>query len=170
MSVFTPNLILKDVTCIDIELLKKYNIKALILDVDNTLTTHGSQNIEKKISDWLSFIKSQEIKLMIVSNNTHDRIKPFADRLRLDFVAMGCKPLTYGFTRAQKLFNLKSKEIAVVGDQIYTDIIGGNLKGFFTILVTPFKLEDTTLFKVKRKLEKTHINRYHKKARKKNER
>lgn len=162
MSVFLPNLILKDVTYIDMRLLKKYNINALILDVDNTLTAHGSQMVEKRISRWIKLMKDNGIKMMIVSNNTHDRIEPFAKAIGLDFTAMGCKPMTFGFTRAQRIFNVNKANIAVVGDQIYTDIIGGNLKGLFTILVTPFKLEDNTFFKLKRRLEKGHINKYHK--------
>lgn len=164
MSVFIPNLILKDVTCIDVELLNKYNIKALVLDVDNTLTTHGSQEIEKKVLDWLEMMKSKNIPLMIVSNNTEDRIKPFAKRLGIEYVAMGLKPMTRGFTIAQKRFAVPKRQIAVIGDQIYTDIVGGNMKGCFTILVSPFKLEETTFFKIKRFLENRHIKRYHKRT------
>ncbi len=166
MPLFIPNLILKDVTFIDKALLEQYHIKALVLDVDNTLTTHGSQEIKQGILDWLEKMKNENIPLMIVSNNTHDRIKPFAERLGIDFVAMGCKPMTRGFTIAQKRFGFPKHQIAVIGDQIYTDILGGNLKGCFTILVTPFELEEKLLFKIKRFLEKRHINRYHKKNQK----
>ncbi|MEG2813291.1 MAG: YqeG family HAD IIIA-type phosphatase [Oscillospiraceae bacterium] len=163
MAIFSPNLLLKDVTYIDKKLLNKHNIKALILDVDNTLTTHGSQHIEKKIYDWLYQMEELKIKMMIVSNNTNSRVKPFADRLGIDFVAMGCKPLTFGFTRAKRRFNVPTKQIAIVGDQVFTDILGGNLKGMFTILVTPFKLEEDKFFKFKRKLEKHTINKYKRK-------
>lgn len=162
MSVFLPNLILKDVTHIDIPLLKKYNVKGIILDVDNTLTIHGSQDVDIKIKNWLKLMSQSGIKLTIVSNNTRVRIEPFAKALGLSFVAMGCKPLTHGFTKAQAEFQLAKSEIAVVGDQIYTDIVGGNLKGFFTILVSPFKLENNRFFKLKRKLEKHHIKQYNK--------
>ncbi|WMJ23673.1 YqeG family HAD IIIA-type phosphatase [Paludicola sp. MB14-C6] len=168
MSVFIPNLILPDVTSIDIPLLNQYNIKGIILDVDNTLTTHGSQEIKAHISDWLDVMKGNNIKLIIVSNNTFERIEPFANNLKLDFVAMGCKPLTSGFTKAQKKLGLPRNEIAVVGDQIYTDIVGGNLKRFFTILVTPFELEDGKFFKLKRMLESRHIKRYNKRKSKEN--
>lgn len=163
MSVFLPNLILKDVTCIDTELLNKNGIKGLILDVDNTLTTHGSQEVEENILTWLAFMKKQNIGLVIVSNNTFDRISPFAQKIGLEFVAMGLKPLTSGLSKAQARLNLKKNEIAIVGDQIYTDIVGGNLKGFFTILVTPFKVEGKLFFKIKRKLESMHIKKYHRK-------
>lgn len=167
MALFLPNLILKDVTEVNPSLMEKYKIKALILDVDNTLTTHGSQHIQSEVLDWLSQMKKLGIPMMIVSNNTKERIHPFASRLGLDYVAMGCKPLTYGFSRAQKRFGFASNQIAVIGDQIYTDIVGGNLKGCFTILVSPFQLENNAFFKIKRKLEQGHIKCYYKKNNKK---
>lgn len=162
MSVFVPNLILKDVTSIDIKLLNKYNIKALILDVDNTLTIHGSQEIDEKVLDWLIEMKKNGIGLMLVSNNSHERIEPFAKKIGLPFIAMGLKPFTFGFTKAKSIFKLESSQIAVVGDQIYTDILGGNIKGLFTILVYPFVLEQNFFFKLKRSFEKTHIKKYFK--------
>lgn len=56
------------------------------------------------------------VPMIIVSNNSYDRVKPFADALSLDFVSMGMKPLTFGFTKAQKKMNLPVQDIAVVGD------------------------------------------------------
>ena len=163
MSVFTPKLLLKDVTNIDIMLLNKYNIKGLILDVDNTLTIHGSQEIDILVVNWLENMKMSNIQIMLVSNNSVERITPFAKKIELDFIAMGMKPFTFGFTKAKEKFNLPIENIAVVGDQIYTDILGGNIKGMFTILVEPFKMEDNNFFKLKRKFEKMHINKYYKK-------
>ena len=163
MSVFIPNLMLEDVTSIDETFLREHTIKGLILDVDNTLTRHGSQELSAHIGEWLAQMKKLNIKLMIVSNNNHNRVEPFAKKLGLDFVSMALKPMTTGFAKAQKIFQLETNEIAVVGDQIYTDIMGGNLKGMFTILVNPFTLEDKFFFKCKRKLEKIHINTYQKK-------
>ncbi|MEG0692273.1 MAG: YqeG family HAD IIIA-type phosphatase [Oscillospiraceae bacterium] len=162
MSVFIPNLMLEDVTCINETLLKEHNIKGLILDVDNTLAKHGSQELASHISDWLEEMKKLDVKLMVVSNNNKKRVEPFAKKLGLDFVSMALKPMTYGFGKAKTIFNFENNEIAVVGDQIYTDITGGNLKGMFTILVTPFSLENNFFFKLKRKLENIHINTYKK--------
>lgn len=162
MSVFVPNLMLKDVTCINEMLLKEHNIKGLILDVDNTLAKHGSQELSIHISNWLKEMRKLDIKLMVVSNNRKKRVEPFAKKLGLDFVSMALKPMTTGFSKVKQSFQLENNEIAVVGDQIYTDIMGGNLKGMFTILVAPILLEDHFSFKLKRKLEAIHINSYNK--------
>lgn len=161
MSVFTPKLCLDKVTDITPKLLREKGIKGIVLDVDNTLTLHGSQEVKKEVTDWLEQMKAQGFLLTIVSNNYEKRVKPFAQRLGLEYVSFGCKPMTKGFTQACKKFSLKKEEIAVVGDQIYTDIVGGNLKGMFTILVEPFQLETGWTFRLKRNLEKIHIRKYH---------
>lgn len=160
MSLFVPNLMLNNVTDIDMEFLQSKGIKGIILDVDNTLTMHNSQEVHKIVLNWLESMKEKKIKLTIVSNNTEKRIRPFAQRLGLDYISFGCKPLTKGLTQAVKKMGLKNHEVCIVGDQIYTDILGGNIKGLFTILVVPFELENTFFFKVKRKLEKLHIDKY----------
>lgn len=158
--ILVPCLVLDSIAAISKEVLKKNGIKALILDVDNTLTTHGSQEVSEKVLDWIKVMKHSKVPMIIVSNNNYKRIEPFAKKLGIPFFANGMKPTPKGFKLAQKSFNLKSNEIAVVGDQIYTDIWGGNLMGMFTILVSPIKLEDKFSFKFKRKLEKKYVNRY----------
>ena len=163
MSVFQPNLILKDVTRIDRALLRANGLRGLILDVDNTLTLHDSQMLRGDVRAWIESMRAADIQMIIVSNNYYDRVKPFADSLSLDFVSMGMKPLTIGFTKAQKQLQLPVQEIAVVGDQIYTDIVGGNLKGMFTILVQPMLLENGWTFKIRRNLETIHIRTYYRK-------
>lgn len=160
MSVFIPDLYLNNVTEITLDLLQSLGIKGLVLDVDNTLTLHNSQEVLDAVLDWLALMKQSGILLTIVSNNNEERVKPFAKRLGLHYVAFGCKPLTRGFTQAAKQFKLPVEQIAVVGDQIYTDIVGGNLKGMLTILTVPFQEENNAFFKLKRKLEQIHIQHY----------
>lgn len=166
MSLFTPKLILNNVTDIDLNFLVSKGIEGIILDVDNTLTIHNSQTVEKRVIDWIKTMKENNIKLIIVSNNTEERIKPFADKLNLDYISFGCKPLTNGLTKAINKIKLKKEQVAIVGDQIYTDILGGNLKRIFTILVVPFELENKLSFKIKRRLEKIHINKYNRRCKK----
>ncbi len=139
------------------EFLKKNNIKGLILDLDNTLTTHDNPKPGEGVLEWLQLMKESGIKLMIVSNNHAPRVKPFADMLELDFVSEGKKPLTKGFTEAVKLMGLSRNEVAAVGDQIFTDVLGANLFGIKMLYVVPIEHEKTTFFKVKRKLEKPFL-------------
>ena len=157
MSVFTPNLYLHRITDVTPELLRLNRIRGLILDVDNTLTHHGSQEVTQKVLDWLQTMREHGIQMMIASNNSERRIRPFAQKLGLDYLSMSCKPMTFAFTRACRKFGLETRETALIGDQIYTDILGGNLKGLFTILVEPFEMEDGFLLRCKRRMEQKHL-------------
>jgi hypothetical protein len=151
---FKPTIALKSVCDISMDILEKFNVKALILDVDNTLTTHDNPNVKQEVLDWLDMLKRHGIKLMIVSNNYPERVKPLADRLGIEYVSRGQKPLPKGFSEACRRLGVPKNNVCAVGDQIFTDILGANLKGIKSIFVFPIEYETTTFFKVKRTLEK----------------
>ena len=121
------------------EFLFKNNIKGLLLDLDNTLTTHDNPVPGKGVEEWLKEMKSFGIKLIIVSNNHPERVKPFADMLGLNFISEGKKPLSSGFNRAQVKLGIPFSQLAVVGDQIFTDMLGANLKNIRGIFVFPIE-------------------------------
>ncbi len=147
----------KKVTDIQPEMLKKMGIQGLILDLDNTLTTHDNPVPGDGVIEWLELMKKSNIKLMIVSYNHPPRVRPFADMLGLEFVSEGRKPLTKGFREAAKKMGLPKKRMAAVGDQIYTDVLGAILFGVKMLYVKPIEQESTTFFKVKRKCEKPFL-------------
>ena len=91
--------------------------------------------------------------MRVVSNNTNRRVKPLARTLGLEFTANGAKPLTFGVNRAVKSMGVRKRETLVVGDQIFTDILAGNLAGIRTVLVEPFHLENKWTFRLKRTVE-----------------
>ena len=164
MPLFLPKLILKNVFEITPELLSEMGIKALILDADNTLRHYKVAGPADGVIQWLETLKDAGIVFMILSNNFASRISPFAKKLDLDYIAMGLKPSPFGILRAKKHLGVTKKQTAVVGDQVFTDIIGGNLLGITTILVEPLKHEDGFTYKIKRTLEKHIIKKYHKKS------
>ena len=149
-----PDIKLEKVTDITPSILKKYNINSLILDVDNTLSTHHGQVLTYGLTDWLDLMKANNINLAILSNSKEARVKPFAEKINLNYISLGLKPLPFGFLRALKKYSFKRKNTAIVGDQIFTDVLGGNLVGIKTLLLTPIKLESTAGFKFKRKIER----------------
>ncbi len=90
---FKPTYVFDKVGEITPDFLAKKHIKGLLLDLDNTLTTHNNPVPPQSSLDWLAKMKAAGIKLMIVSNNHAPRVKPFAEQLELDFVPEGKKPL-----------------------------------------------------------------------------
>lgn len=145
------------VTEITPEFLIKNNIRGLLLDLDNTLTTHDNPVPGEGVTEWLDSMRAAGIKMVIVSNNHPPRVKPFADMLGLDFVCEGKKPLSSGFNRAQKRMGIPFSQLAVVGDQIFTDMLGANLKRVRGIFVYPIEHEKTKFFKLKRWAEKPFL-------------
>ena len=150
---FKPNVKLDKITDISISVLQKYNINALILDVDNTLSTHHGQVLTDGLEDWLSLMRENGIKMTVLSNSKSKRLEPFAQKIGLDYISLGMKPLPFGYWRAIKRLGAKRKNTAIVGDQIFTDVVGGNLAGVKTILLTPIKLETSLRFRIKRRNE-----------------
>ncbi|MBQ6825112.1 MAG: YqeG family HAD IIIA-type phosphatase [Clostridia bacterium] len=148
-----PDIKLKRITDITPQLLKKNNITSLILDVDNTLSTHHGQILTDGLEEWLAFMKSENIGLIILSNSKEQRVKPFAEKICLNYLSLGLKPLPFGYLKAVKRLESKRKNTAIVGDQIFTDVLGGSLVGVKKILLTPIKLEEGLGFRFKRKIE-----------------
>lgn len=150
---FKPNIKLNKVTDITISILEKYNINSLILDVDNTLSTHHGQVLTDGLEQWLALMRQNGIKMTVLSNSKSKRLEPFAKKIGLDYISLGLKPLPFGYWRALKRLGSKRKETAIVGDQIFTDVLGGNLVGLKTVLLTPIKPETSLRFRTKRKIE-----------------
>lgn len=155
-----PDIYIENVKAIDIELLNKYGIKGLILDIDNTLIDYD-KNILEGTKKWCEDLKNQGIKMCILSNtNKVYKVKKVADNLNLEYEYFAHKPSKRGFNKAKKLLNLEPQNIAVVGDQIFTDVWGGRRSNMKTILTKPIDKRDILITKLKRPFEKIVINRY----------
>ena len=145
-----PNAYFNNVREITIDFLKKNKLKALILDVDNTLIDYD-RNLLQETIDWANELQGQGVKMYILSNsNKKDKVKKVADKLGIEYEYFAKKPLKFGFKKVQKELNEKPENIGMVGDQIFTDIIGGNRCNMFTILVDPIAEKDILVTKLKR--------------------
>ena len=145
---------------ITIEFLKKNKLKALILDVDNTLIDK-ERNITEKVIEWVRNLKGQGVKLYILSNsNNAEKVEEISQKLKVSYHKFAMKPFKRGFKKALKELNEKPENTAIVGDQIFTDIIGANLCGMKSVLLEPIQLENTASFRLRRKWER----RFRKKA------
>ena len=160
----TPEYLFSGAAAITPEFLKGKGITALVLDVDNTLTGHDSQQLPEAIRDWLDRMRAAGIQLAIASNNNEERVRPFAQSIGLDYVAMSCKPLTFGLARARKKFGVPQRQMAIVGDQLFTDRLAGALYGIPALVVQPMYEDFKKGIRFKRRLEKPFLARYFKKG------
>jgi hypothetical protein len=154
---FRPTEALRTILDITPEMLGRMGIKALLLDVDNTLATHNSPTPIMGLDKWISDMKAHGIKLIIISNNHAERVSGFAESIGIDYIAESAKPLPIGASKALKQLNLPKENICAVGDQIFTDILGANIFGIKSIFVYPIEFESSTPFKIKRFIEKPFI-------------
>ncbi len=161
-----PSLYLENVQQITLELLQKYQIKALILDVDNTLINYEKQ-MPEGTKHWCDTLKKEGIQFCIVSNtNQKEKVEQVAKTLEIPYFYFAMKPLKRGFKKAIQTFQLKEEQIAAVGDQIFTDIWGANRSHVFSILVKPIEKQDIWVTKLKRPLENWVIQKYEKQIKK----
>lgn len=155
-----PKAYFKSVKDITIDFLKKNNIKALILDVDNTVLDFDLK-IPDGVKEWCEELKKQNIKFCILSNtNKVEKVKLVANSLDIPYFYFAKKPLKCGFKKTLKLLNEKPENSASVGDQIFTDVIGANRSKVFSILVEPISKKDILATRIKRPLENMVIKRY----------
>lgn len=161
-----PKFYCNNVREVTIEFLKKNNIKGIILDVDNTLVDFYKK-FEDGTIEWVQKLKNEGIKFCIVSNtNKVEKVKYVAKTLDVPYFYFSKKPLKTGFMKAKKEIGLDEKNIAAIGDQIMTDVIGANRCKMFSILVKPIAEKDIFITKIKRPIENKIINSYLKKMKK----
>jgi HAD superfamily phosphatase (TIGR01668 family) len=161
---FLPNQHVKSILDIRAEDLKENGIKGIITDLDNTLVEWDRPQATPNVVMWFEKMKQHDIQVTIVSNNDERRVKAFSDPLQIPFVFRARKPLTHAFLQAAKQMNLKKHETVVIGDQLLTDIFGGNRSGFKTILVVPVSQTDGLATQFNRFVERRMLNWFRKKG------
>jgi HAD superfamily phosphatase (TIGR01668 family) len=118
-----PKIKLERVTDITPQILYKYNIDALILDVDNTLSTHHGDILTDGLEEWLRLMKENDIFLTVLSNSKEKRVKPFAEKINLDYISLGLKPLPFGYLRAVKALKNPRKTVSSAEQRPIVDSI-----------------------------------------------
>jgi len=142
------------VTDLTPEFLRGMGVSALLLDVDNTIATYTSHTPIDGAVEWARGMVAEGFRVLIVSNNYKKRVGPFAQRFGLDFISFALKPLPFGYLRARRRLGARRRECAIVGDQIFTDVVGANLCGMQSVLLTPIEPEDGFSFRVRRFFER----------------
>ncbi|KUO50602.1 MAG: HAD family hydrolase [Desulfitibacter sp. BRH_c19] len=137
-----PKLYVDSIYQIDFVKLKKNGIKGIIIDLDNTITEWDNPCLSETACDWFKQMKEAGLKACIASNNSESRVVKAVERLGIPYVAKAKKPRRRAFRRAMGILKTKPQETAVVGDQIFTDVLGGNRLNLFTILVVPLNTKE----------------------------
>lgn len=149
-----PDYYYVSIASIDFDTLRRRGITTLLLDLDNTLLPRNSEGVTDFALSWIAAARDAGFTLCIVSNNWHERVVGVARSLGVELVAKALKPLPFAFRQALERTGAKPDETAVVGDQLFTDILGGSIMKMTTILVTPLSSSDLPHTVVLRTIER----------------
>lgn len=141
-DILKPKLYVDSIYQIDFEKLKNRGIKGVVIDLDNTITEWNNPELPKKAFDWFTKMKDHDLKACLASNNNESRVVIVAAKLGIPYIAKANKPRSSAFKKAMEKMGTDQKNTAVIGDQIFTDILGGNRLGLFTILVVPLNTKE----------------------------
>lgn len=136
------------------EELEAAGIRGLIVDLDNTLLGFRETELGQEHLSWVARAHDRGFRIVMLSNNFSERVTGVASQLRVECIPNALKPLPFGFLRAKRRLRLRRREIAVVGDQLFTDVLGGKLCGLYTILTEPIELKDFAVTRVFRFFER----------------
>lgn len=156
---FIPDMYLNTVYELDISLLKDKGIKSIIVDIDNTLVSWETRVPDDKVTELVCKLTAEGFKICILSNNTKKRVEEFNEYLKLPAIHKAIKPSKAAFRRAMRLMNSSPENTAVIGDQLFTDVLGGNRLGLFTVLVSPISDKEFIWTRLVRLLEKSVLKR-----------
>ena len=159
MNKYIPKMYKKSIHDVNYKKLKEMGIKCLIFDLDNTILEIDKFIPDKKICSLIEKLK-KDFKIYIISNNSHtDRISKTSEALGVDYVNFAIKPFSRGFRKVVKKEKLKRSEICNIGDQIMTDVLGGNRFGLFTVLVEPLSTNELKVTGINRFFERRQLKK-----------
>lgn len=162
-----PDFYYKNVQSIDLDKLNELKIKAIILDVDNTLIDY-KRIMPSEVKTWVDEAKNKNFKVCILSNsNKKDKISKVASDLDLEYIMAAKKPAKCGYKKILNLLKLPPEACVAVGDQVFTDVIGANRMNINSIYVEPINKKEYWYTKWKRPIEAWILNSY--KAKKESE-
>ena len=145
MNLAMPKYRYKSVLDITVEDLYKMGAKVVALDIDNTICNDGKENCIEGLEDWVANVQNADIKIMILSNAMPRRPKNISKRLGVPYICMARKPKSHKLIKAAQMMGVQINELAMVGDQLFADVMAANACGAIAIRVEP--LEGKTRFK-----------------------
>ncbi|MFH1826164.1 MAG: YqeG family HAD IIIA-type phosphatase [bacterium] len=160
-SLFRPNLIVPTIHDIDFKKLKSRGINALILDIDDTLIPRGVHDITPLVLEWVVARKEEGFKLCLASNSRHPmRVKYIGRTLGVPAMSLGFKPLPFAFWNSLKILGTKPEETAMIGDQLFMDILGANVVKLYSIYVKHMTKETIFFRKWMRRAEDLALKKF----------
>lgn len=152
-KLFTPDYYIHRFNALRPDVLRQRGIVLLLCDIDNTLVAHDEAQPNEEVLHFLQNMKKAGIQLVFISNNVEERVSTFAKALDIAYYPFAMKPMKKTYRKILQDYPYDRKQIAVLGDQMMTDMLGANRMGFYTVLTAPVVERDLTCTKVNRVFE-----------------
>lgn len=155
-----PDAVVGTVTEVTPEFLRARGVRAVMVDLDDTLLPSGSNLLDPLFQTWLTSLQRAGIPVVILSNGERSRVDRWAEELKVGGLALMGKPLSRAFRKGLDYLGTPPAETAMVGDQLFTDVLGANRAGMVSILVRPLSPGKLPHTRVLRRLEKRLLARF----------
>lgn len=164
IDLFCPDECVGTVHDIDLDALWDRGFRALIMDLDNTLLAWETEEIPADAREWIERARAMGFKLCIASNGRSGRVMRIARALGVPAIPKAIKPRKRPFRQALEILGVPPEVAVVIGDQIFTDVLGGNRMDLYTILINPMSKEELGTTKIVRKVERKVLTRLYRKG------
>ncbi|MBQ4634586.1 MAG: YqeG family HAD IIIA-type phosphatase [Bacilli bacterium] len=162
MEKYIPDIYAKSIYDVNYDNLVERGIKCVLFDLDNTLIPPSMKKPSPKLVNFLNELKKTQLHFIIYSNGRSKRVKHFEQLLNLECISPAGKPFRGKFDTIIKKYHYNQSEIAIIGDQLLTDVAFGNNVGITTILVNPLSLKDSFFTRFNRMREKNILKKLYK--------
>ena len=159
----TPDYIFSTFDEVTPDFLEERGIRALLIDIDNTLAPYEQAEPDERIRSWFATLEARGIKAALISNNHAPRVERFNETLGLPAYPDSGKPGSRSLLAAMKVMGANPAETAGLGDQLLTDTLAVHRLGMLSLIVPPIKDKTTPFFRFKRWLERPYIRKYYQK-------
>lgn len=151
---FLPDTYAKSVFSVNLDALKEKGIRLILCDIDNTLVAHDDPHPDQRAKAFMDKVHLSGMELFLISNNRKKRVSAFAEKCGANYYYSSLKPLKRQYQRILREQGYSYSEVAVIGDQLLTDILGGKRMHFYTVLTAPLYTKDIFYTKVNRVAER----------------
>lgn len=153
LKLFLPKQYVNAISDIDYEKLRAEGYEGLIFDIDNTIVPYNTYYVQDSIVELFKTLSEKKFTVCFLSNNNKKRVTHFSELFNIKGIHMALKPSPWGFIKAVRLLKIPHDKLVIIGDQVLTDVLCGNLQGIHTILVNPMLERSDFINRIKRWFE-----------------
>ena len=154
MRLFSPDEKIGRFSCFDGRKYREKGYEAVLIDIDNTMTPYDEEEPDQEVRDFLKGLREAGLLVILLSNNTRQRVERYVKDLDCPYRHMSLKPLSFVYLSLIREYRLDPKKTVCLGDQLLTDVLGGKILGMHTVYCKPVSDRDNFTGSISRAIER----------------